>query len=155
MTYVLLLISLIAIFMAWQANRKHAHLQRRISELHSRNFQVRREMLEKQEETDRELTKLRFELLKSQGNLQVTAEMTIDEILLIHPLAGQVLGQFHIGGCSSCAVDGSTRLDYALASSGQTAEPVLVALNKLLTDTPSNGNGTPDFLKTPNVELTF
>jgi len=154
MVYLSLGLALIGLFMAWQANRKNKELQNRIGQIHSRLFQVRRDGLEAQEAMQQELTRLRFELLKTQGRLQISGEMTMDEVLMVHPMAGQVLAGFHVGGCSSCAVDGSQRLDLALASSGQPLEPVLVALNKLLQHE-QNGATSPDLLKTPNVELTF
>jgi hypothetical protein len=140
--------------MAWQANRKNKYLTERIGQLNSRIFKTRQELLEAQEKTRHDLTALRIELLKSQGTFKVTGDMPVEEVLMIHPLADQVLGSFHIGGCSSCAVDGSQRLDLAVASSGQPLEPVLVALNRLLTDE-QNGTLSAERLKTPNVELTF
>jgi hypothetical protein len=154
MIYVSLGIALVAVFMAWQANRKNKYLTERIGQLNSRIFKTRQELLEAQEGTRHDLTALRIELLKSQGTFKVTGDMPVEEVLMIHPLADQVLGSFHIGGCSSCAVDGSQRLDLAVASSGQPLEPVLVALNRLLTDE-QNGTLSAERLKTPNVELTF
>jgi hypothetical protein len=154
MIYVSLGIALVAVFMAWQANRKNKYLTERIGQLNSRIFKTRQELLEAQEGTRHDLTALRIELLKSQGTFKVTGDMPVEEVLMIHPLADQVLGSFHIGGCSSCAVDGSQRLDLAVASSGQPLEPVLVALNRLLTDE-QNGTPSAERLKTPNVELTF
>ena len=154
MIYVTLGIALVAVFMAWQANRKNKYLTERIGQLNSRIFKTRQELLEAQEGTRHDLTALRIELLKSQGTFKVTGDMPVEEVLMIHPLADQVLGSFHIGGCSSCAVDGSQRLDLAVASSGQPLEPVLVALNRLLTDE-QNGTLSAERLKTPNVELTF
>jgi hypothetical protein len=154
MIYVSLGIALVAVFMAWQANRKNKYLTERIGQLNSRIFKTRQELLEAQEKTRHDLTALRIELLKSQGTFKVTGDMPVEEVLMIHPLADQVLGSFHIGGCSSCAVDGSQRLDLAVASSGQPLEPVLVALNRLLTDE-QNGTLSAERLKTPNVELTF
>jgi hypothetical protein len=154
MIYVTLGIALVAVFMAWQANRKNKYLTERIGQLNSRIFKTRQELLEAQEGTRHDLTALRIELLKSQGTFKVTGDMPVEEVLMIHPLADQVLGSFHIGGCSSCAVDGSQRLDLAVASSGQPLEPVLVALNRLLTDE-QNGTPSAERLKTPNVELTF
>jgi hypothetical protein len=154
MIYVTLGIALVAVFMAWQANRKNKYLTERIGQLNSRIFKTRQELLEAQEKTRHDLTALRIELLKSQGTFKVTGDMPVEEVLMIHPLADQVLGSFHIGGCSSCAVDGNQRLDLAVASSGQPLEPVLVALNRLLTDE-QNGNLSAERLKTPNVELTF
>jgi len=155
MIYLSLGVALIAIFMAWQANRKNTVFYDRITELNGRIYQTRREMLEGQEKMQRELTKLRFDLLKTQGNLQVTGGMTLDEVLMVHPLAGQVLAGFHIGGCASCAFDGSQRLDLAVASTGQSIEPILVALNGLLSSENQNEAIPAEMLKTPNVELTL
>lgn len=154
MIYAILILALLGLLMAWRTGRKQKDLTERISQLNSRIYQTRREMLEAQEKTHRDLTALKFEWLKSQGKLQVTPDMTLDEVLMVHPLAGQVLASFHIGGCSSCAVDGSTRLDLAVASSGQTVEPIIVALNNLITES-QNGTLSEEILKTPNVQLTF
>ncbi len=154
MLYAILVLALLGLLMAWRTSRKQKDLTERISQLNSRIYQTRREMLEAQEKTHRDLTALKFEWLKSKGKLQVTPDLTLDEVLLVHPMAGQVLASFHIGGCSSCAVDGSTRLDLAAASSGQTVEPIIVALNNLITES-QNGTLSEEILKTPNVQLNF
>ncbi len=154
MTYIILALALVGILMAWQSNRKHKALNERISQLNGRIYQTRREMLEAQEKTKRELNKLKFDILKAQGNLKVTADMTIDEIMMIHPMAEQVLAGFHIGGCSSCAVDGAQRLDLALAPSGQPIEPILVALHALVTENQASPLAE-KMLKTSNVQLTI
>lgn len=155
MIYIAYALTLIAIFMAWRANKKNEALRDRLTETNSNIYKVRRELVETQEKAQHEMTKLRFEMLKAQGELQVTSDMTIDQILMTHPMAEQVLGGFHIGGCSSCATDGDQRLDLTLASSGQPVEPVLVALNGLLAEEQKNGGVSTDILKSPNVELSF
>lgn len=154
MIYAILVLALVGLLMAWRTGRKQKDLTERISQLNNRIYQTRREMLEAQEKTHRELTTLKFEWLKSQGKLQVNPDMPLDEVLMVHPMAGQVLASFHIGGCSSCAVEGSTRLDLAAAFSGQTVEPIIVALNNLITDS-QNGTLSEEILKTPNVQLNF
>lgn len=154
MIYAILVLALLGLLMAWRTGRKQKELTERISQLNSRIYQTRREMLEAQEKTHRDLIALKFEWLKSQGKLQITPDMTIDEVLMVHPMAGQVLASFHIGGCSGCAVDGSTRLDLAAASSGQTVEPIIVALSNLIAES-QNGTLSEEILKTPNVQLTF
>ena len=155
MIYVVLAVALIGLYLAWKANKKQKSLNDRITELNGRIYQTRREMLESQEETKQALTKLRFDALKAQGQLQVTSDMTVGEVLMTHPMAGQVLASFHVGGCSSCATDDEQRLDLALASSGQSVEPVLVALNNLITREHETGAVSENLLKTPNVELSF
>jgi len=154
LVYIVLLVALVSLFMAWQANHTNKDLSSRLAQMHTRLYQVRRDTQESQETLQQAITELRIQLLRSQGELQVTGDMTVDEVLLTHPMAQQVLAGFHIGGCTSCAVDGAMRLDLAMASSGQPLEPVLVALNNLLAAS-QGGSISSSMLKTPNVELTF
>ncbi len=154
LTYAALALGLVAILMAWSANRKNKDLRERIAQVNSRVYNLRREMQETQEQAQQELMKLKFELLRLQGDLQVTGEMKIGEILAIHPQAQQVLAGFHIGGCGSCMVDDSQSLTEAAAVNGRELQPILLALNTLVAE---NGNGqlSPEQLKTPNVQLQF
>ena len=154
LTYAALAVGLIAILMAWSANRKNKDLRERVAQVNSRVYNLRREMQETQEQAQTELLKLKFELLKLQGELQVTGEMKIGEILAIHPQAQQVLAGFHIGGCGSCMVDDSQPLIEAAALNGRELEPILLALNTLVAQN-DNGQVSPEQLKSPNVQLQF
>jgi hypothetical protein len=113
-------------------------------------------MQESQEKFEHDLVALKFQVLKAQGDLKVTPEMKMSEILAIHPQAEQVLAGFHLGGCSSCSFDPRQSLGEVTAVNGREVEPILVALNSLVNET-SNGNGlvSPERLKTPNVQLNF
>jgi hypothetical protein len=99
---------------------------------------------------------LKFQLLKAQGELKVTPEMKMSEIVTIHPQAEQVLAGFHLGGCSSCSFDPRQSLGEVAAVNGRELEPILVALNSLVSEN-SNGNDlvSPERLKTPNIQLHF
>jgi TolA-binding protein len=154
LTYIALALGIIGMVMAWSANRKNKNLKERITQVNSRVYQLRREIQETQEAAAQERTVLRFEILKLQGDLQVTPEMQIGEITAIHPQAEQVLAGFHLGGCSSCGVDNTQSLAEAAAVNGREVEPILIALNTLVADD-KNGNGmvSPEQLKAPNVEL--
>ena len=157
LTYAALTVGLIAILMAWRANLKNKDLIERIAQVNSRVYNLRREMQESQEQTRQELLKLRYELLKAQGELQVTGQMKIGEIVALHPETQQVLAGFHLGGCASCMVDDNQSLAEAAALNGRMLEPILVALNALVADSP-NGQPSPEQperLKTPNVQLQF
>lgn len=156
LTYVALALALLGLLLAWSARRQNKDLKERIAQANSRVYNLRREMHETQEQAEREMMKLKFELLKLQGELQVTGEMKIGEILAVHPQAQQVLAGFHIGGCSSCAIDDKQTLSEAVVLNGRELEPILVALNTLVTER-ANGNGeiSPEQLKTPNVQLQF
>jgi hypothetical protein len=152
--YAALTLGLIAIFMAWRANRKNKDLIERIAQVNSRVYNLRQAIQENQELTHQELLRLKYEHLKAQGELQITGQMKIGEIVAAHPQAQQVLAGFHLGGCTSCMVDDNQSLAEAAALNGRPLEPILVALNGLVADSP-NGQLSPEPLKTPNVQLQF
>ncbi|MBE7554463.1 MAG: hypothetical protein HS126_25730 [Anaerolineales bacterium] len=156
LTYIALAVGLIGIFIAWRANRKNSELQERIAQVNSRVYNLRREMQESQEKAEQELMALKFQLLKTQGELKVTPEMKMNEIVAIHPQAQQVLAGFHLGGCSSCSFDPRQSLSEVAAVNGRDINPILVALNSLVAES-SNDNGlvSPERLKTPNIQLHF
>ena len=154
--YVALLVGLLGLWAAWQAHRKNDELKERIAQVNSRVYNLRREMQAAQEKAEHELMTLKFQVLKLQGDLQVTPEMKIREVAAIHPHALQLLAGFHLGGCSSCAVDDNQSLAEAAAINGRDLSPILVALNNLVTGSATgNGRINPDQLKTPNIQLHF
>ncbi|MBI1881182.1 MAG: hypothetical protein HYR94_23630 [Chloroflexi bacterium] len=156
LTYLAFALGVIGIFMAWRAGRKNSELQERIVQVNSRVYNLRREMQEAQENAEQEVMTLKFQLLKAQGELKVTPEMKMNEIVAIHPQAQQVLAGFHLGGCSSCSFDPGQSLGEVVAVNGRELEPILVALNTLVAES-SYGNGFVPFerMKTPNIQLHF
>jgi TolA-binding protein len=154
LTYIALALGLIGMVLAWSANRKNKDLKERIAQINSRVYNLRREIQEAQAAAAQERTALKFEILKLQGNLQVTPEMQIGQITAIHPQAGQVLAGFHLGGCSSCMVDDTQSLAEAAAINGRDMEPILVALNTLVAESENGYDRVPaQQFKTPNIEL--
>lgn len=154
LTYAAVLLGLAALLLAWRANRRNKELGERIAQVNSRLYQLRRDMQAAQEQAEHDRLKLKFELLKLQGELRVTGEMAIGEITRIHPQAQQLLAGFHLGGCASCMVDDRQSLAEAAALNGRELEPILLALNVLVAEG-SNGSGqlSVEQLKTPNVQL--
>jgi hypothetical protein len=152
MVYVALLVALVALFMAWRSGRGVKHLKERQAQLNSRLLDMRVEMRQASEAHEKALAQLKFELLRQAGDLMVTGDTTVDEVMSMHPQAAALLAGFHIGGCASCAVDGSTRLEEAVSGHDGQLEPLLVALNDLVTRA-----GDPPLpeerLRTPNVQL--
>lgn len=151
--YLALAIGIIAIFMAWRTGRKNSELQERIAQVNSRVYNLRREMQESQEKAEYEMMQLKFELLKAKGELKVTPEMKMSEIVAIHPQAQQILAGFHLGGCSSCSFDPRQSLSEVAVVNGRPVEPILLALNTLIAESNGNGAVSPERLKTPNVQL--
>lgn len=153
LTYIALAIGLIGIFMAWRAGRKNSELQERIAQVNSRVYNLRRELQEAQEKTEQEMVALKFQLLRAQGELKVTPEMKMSEIVAVHPQAQQVLAGFHLGGCSSCSFDPRQSLGEVAAVNGRELEPILVALNNLVVESNGSGFVSPEKLKAPNIQL--
>lgn len=153
LTYLALAVGIIAIFMAWRTGRKNSELQERIAQVNSRVYNLRREMQESQEKAEYEMMQLKFELLTAKGELKVTPDMKMSEIVAIHPQAQQVLAGFHLGGCSSCSFDPRQSLSEVTAVNGRPVEPILLALNTLIAESNGNGAVSPERLKTPNVQL--
>jgi hypothetical protein len=157
MTYIALVLALLGVLMAWSANRKNKELGERISQTNSRIYNLRREMQEAQEKAEHERLTLKFEILKLQGDLQVTPEMRIGEVMALHPQAQQVLAGFHLGGCGSCYVDDKQTLSEAAVVNGRELEPILMGLNALVAESANGGNGitSSEQLKTSNIQLHF
>jgi hybrid cluster-associated redox disulfide protein len=155
LTYLALTLGIIGLVMAWRANRKNSQLNERISQSNSRIYSLRRELQEAIAQAEQERLGLKIELLKLQGELRITPETKIGEVMAVHPQAQQVLASFHLGGCSSCYVDDQQSLADAAAVNGRELEPILAALNILVDQSGQPGNGTvsPDQLKVPNIQL--
>ena len=153
MVYIALLISVIGLGMAWMCHKKNAALRDKLSETNSRIYNLRRENIDVQENVEKEIMALKFEILKLQGDLKVNPEMKIGEIMTIHPQAQQVLAGFHLGGCSSCSVDDRQSLAEAAAVNGRALEPILAALNTLVAG--ENGQQAAEPVKVPNIQLHF
>lgn len=154
MLYVALLVGTVALLWAWRCSRAVRDLRERNQRLSSRLNNLRLEMHRAEEAHQQSIARLRFELMRQSGDLKVTGDMTVDAITASHPQAASVLAGFHIGGCASCVVDGSTRLEEAVAENGGQLEAVLVALNSLLAE--GAGRTVADEqLKMPNVQLTY
>jgi hypothetical protein len=127
-------------------------LKERNERLTSQILELRLEMHRATEVNEQAFDELRYELMRQAGGLKVTGDMTVDQVTALHPQAAAVLAGFHIGGCASCVVDGSTRLEEAIAANGDPLQPVLVALNDLVAEG-AEGIMTDERLRTPNVQL--
>ena len=155
MVYAAFIFAIIALLFAWRVNRTGGELRERIAQVNSRVYNLRLGLQEMQETSEKELTALKFEVLKLQGNLRITPEMRVGDVVSIHPQIEQMLAGFHIGGCSSCSVDDRQTLGEAVAVNGRELEPILAALNTLVAESQNGGTVAPERLKTPNVQLQF
>ena len=154
MIYAALLVALAALFVAWRAGRAVKLLKERNARLSSQLYDLRLELGQVVEAHRQAIAQLRYDLMRQAGSLQVRGDMSVEEVTRLHPQAAALLARFHVGGCASCAVDGATRLEEAVAANGGQLEPVLVALNSLMTDGAASLLPE-DQLRSPNMQLLF
>jgi hypothetical protein len=154
MIYVALAMAAIGLIGVWRCQRAIKDLKERNHQLNSRIYHLKSELQDSAEQYQQSLMRLRYDLMRQAGELRVTGETTIAEIEMLHPQSTAVLAGFHIGGCAGCAVDGSQRLAEAVAANDRELEPILVALNALVTENEHDPHVTGQF-KSPNVELAF
>jgi hybrid cluster-associated redox disulfide protein len=83
-----------------------------------------------------ELQTLRAAIRRQSGASLFEPTMKIADVIAVEPRAREVLAQFHIGGCSSCAIDEEETIDQVATSHGIDIEHLMAALKSL-------GNGHP------------
>lgn len=113
-------------------------------------------------DADDELRRLRAELAAMAAQLRVAIkqggqqllfrpDMSVAAAQALHPQAAQVMAGLHLGGCSSCAVDGDETLAQACAAHGVDLAVLLERLEQLA----GAANADAASLKLPNLELSF
>ncbi|MGB0387291.1 MAG: hypothetical protein ACPGWR_20930 [Ardenticatenaceae bacterium] len=149
-----MILSLIALGWGYWNHRRATDLEARLENVRNSHFRLAdrsRDMIDQLQEQVG-LLKNQLRALKS-GDQLYQPNMTLDDALKLDSRVADVLGGFHIGGCSSCAVSPTDTLAQAAISNGQNVELVLQALNKLNTN---QGDQVIKMLeRTPNVQLSL
>lgn len=154
MTILALLIGLAALAYAWlvrqDLDKATGRLDRYNRALYDANDQIRR----LQESHAATVADLRAEIAISSGKAAFRPAMTVRESYALHPQAQEILAAYHMGGCSSCALELNDTLAQACANAGIDVGQVMKDLNLLLAGQPTNGHATGMHrLKLPNLTL--
>lgn len=152
-----LVMAAVAMGFVWKLNGELATATRRLDRYNKALFDANDEIRRLREGVEEDVAKMRVALRQSQGATAFTPEMTVREVLMVHPQAEQVLASFHLGGCSHCAVEPGDRLADACEEHGVDVQSLVGNLN-LLTQggqQMGTGNGAPQLVKLPNVALEF
>ena len=153
-TKITTILSLIALGWGYLTYRRAAELETRLENVRNSHFRLADKSRQKIDDLEEEVRLLTHKLraLNSNGALY-HAEMSIGEAIKLDSRVAEVLGAFHIGNCSSCAVNPTDTLAHAATSNGQNLEIVLQTLNKLNT---SESNEVMKMLeRRPNVQLSL
>ncbi len=148
------ILSLIALGWGYWTHRRATELETRLENVRNSHFRLADKSRDKITELEEEVSLLthKLRMVTNDGQLY-HGQMTIGEAAKLDIRVQEVLGGFHIGNCSSCAVNPTDTLEYAALSNGQDIEIVLTALNKLTTD---EGHQVMQMIeRAPNVQLSL
>jgi hypothetical protein len=154
-SWLALIIGGIALAYAWKLQQELNTATRRLDRYNRALFDANDEMRQLREELVTTGAKLRVELQQRTGTIAFQPEMTVREAQLLHPQAQQILAGFHLGGCSSCAVEPDETLATVAANSGLELDVLLKNLNLLVERGYGQRNGAIQPVKIPNVELSL
>jgi hybrid cluster-associated redox disulfide protein len=155
--WVALVAAAVALGFVWKLNGELATATRRLDRYNKALFDANDEIRRLREGVEEETAQMRVALRQQQGATAFTPEMTVREVLMVHPQAEQVLASFHLGGCSHCAVEPGDRLVDACQEHGVDLQALVGNLNLLTqaSQQTGGGNGAPQLVKLPNVALVF
>ena len=132
LSIVALVVALLAIAYAWKLNRELDSARGRLDRYNRALFNAEGSIRTLRAELETTRIELRVELLKRTGSARFAPEMTVREAQMLHPQAQQILAGYHLGGCSSCAIDDGDTLAAICQSSGIAPATLLSDLNRLL-----------------------
>jgi hypothetical protein len=139
---------------AWMLQRGLDQATRRLDRYNRALFDAADEIRRLREDHSQQLAVLRGEMARLAGHAAFSPEMTVREVQALHPQAQEVLAGYHLGGCSSCAVNPDDRLDHIARSSGIDVAEIVQTLNGLF---PAGGaaktNGEVQRVKLPNIQF--
>lgn len=154
-SWLALLIGLMAVGYAWKLQQELQTATRRLDRYNRALYAANDELRQLREEVQTTKAHLRAEMMQGQpGALAFTPTTTVREAQLLHPQAAQILAAFHLGGCSSCAVEPDATLAEICQEQGRDLAQLLATLQQLYQQEAQHlAQGQP--LKLPNVELAF
>ncbi len=157
---VALLLAGAALVYAWMLQQGLDQSTRRLDRYNRALFEATDEIRRLREEHSQQLAVLRGETARLSGKAAFSPEMTVREIYALHPQAQEVLSAYHLGGCSSCAVNPDDALAQVCRASGLETAEIVQSLNGLFAATAAGQSGTGQNgeikrVKLPNVELSL
>jgi hybrid cluster-associated redox disulfide protein len=132
-----LIIAVLALFGAFLATRRAASVQERLELTTGELRELRTATNATLEELQNKLNQLQLQARRQAGQPIFEPRMTIAEAMGVHPKVAEVLEDFHLGGCSHCAVSDVDTIEGACQTYGIDQAALMNALNSLV----SGGSG--------------
>ncbi|MEZ4616493.1 MAG: hypothetical protein R2867_13460 [Caldilineaceae bacterium] len=161
LSWLALLIGIAAFGYSWRLQQEIATATRRLDRYNRALFDANDETRRLREDLADLAAQLQVATMQQHADaLAFTPKMTVREALILHPQAEQILAGFHLGGCSSCAVDPDETLGQICREQGRDLSQLLQNLNLLLKPQTTDRQlqrpaGQIELVKLPNVEFSF
>ena len=131
MDILIIVISVVALIVAFLAKIKTGDLDERLLDISSTSYRTIDKLEGEIEELQKTVKSLQFQQIKEKGGSVFTKDMMISKAVIMHPEAQTVFASFHLGGCSSCAVSDEESIEEGAKAHGVELSKLLEALNKL------------------------
>ena len=152
MATIALVIAALAVIVAFFALRRAGTLAERVDRAAGSIAELRSALNDTNEKLNSQLTDVRLEQRRQAGETIFTPTMTIAEAMQVHPKVSEVLANFHLAGCSHCAVSDVDTIEGACQTYGVDQNALMSALNDLAGGA-SGGSAGP--AKSSNVKVSF
>jgi hypothetical protein len=155
LTIVALLIGLAGLVYAWLVRQDLDKATRRLDRYNRSLYDASDQIRKLEERQAATVAELRAEIARSSGKASFRPSMSVRESYALHPQAQEILAAYHMGGCSSCAVELDDTIAQVCTNAGIEVGQVIGDLNSLLAGQQSangyaNGNQR---VKLPNLSL--
>jgi hypothetical protein len=143
--------AMIALAYAWRLNQELDSARERLDRYNRSLFKAEEAIRTLRTELEGATTRLRIEIMRRAGDAHFLPQTTVREATLLHPQAQQILANYHVGGCSSCAAEPDETLAELCVTRNIREADLLANLNELLNAT--DGASQAQLVRVPNVRL--
>lgn len=132
MTYIALTLALGALIFAFVSYRRHNKLQVELVKSRGMVFDLSRGVREIREELKQ--TRHQLQIIMQQGNGAFRFEKTtrVRDAMAMHPAVRDIFAGFHLGGCSSCAINEEDTIEQVAVGHQKDINLLLTTLNGLM-----------------------
>ena len=131
LTIVALLIGLAGLVCAWLVRQDLDKATRRLDRYNRALYDASDQIRKLEERQAATVAELRAEIARSSGKASFRPSMSVRESYALHPQAQEILAAYHMGGCSSCAVELDDTIAQVCANAGVDVGQVIGDLNTL------------------------
>ena len=151
---VALLIGLAGLVYAWLVRQDLDKATRRLDRYNRALYDASDQIRKLEERQAATVAELRAEIARSSGKAAFRPTMSVRESYALHPQAQEILAAYHMGGCSSCAVELDDTIAQVCTNAGIDVGQVIGDLNTLFAGQSINGhtNGI-QRVRLPNLSL--